>query len=123
VPDLYQGDELLSLNLVDPDNRRPVDWELRRRLLGELTSGAPPRRETEKLFVIWRTLALRARRPEAFSAAYEPLDAGGGLCAFTRGSDVLVAVPTRPGARFEPPAGYREVLDGAGLGVTLLERA
>ena len=123
VPDLYQGDELLCLNLVDPDNRRPVDWELRRRLLGELTSGATPGPETEKLFVIWRTLALRARRPEAFSAAYEPLDAGGGLCAFTRGGDVLVAVPTRPGARFEPPAGYRDVLDGAGLGVTLLERA
>ncbi len=49
VPDIYQGDELVSLNLVDPDNRRPVDWELRRRLLGELAAGAPPTPETAKL--------------------------------------------------------------------------
>jgi (1->4)-alpha-D-glucan 1-alpha-D-glucosylmutase len=122
VPDIYQGDELLSLNLVDPDNRRPVDWELRRRLLGELAAGASPRRETAKLFLIWKTLALRARLAEAFTGAYEPLDAGDGICAFTRGDDVLVAVPTQPGARFEPPSGYDEVLGGAELGVTLSVR-
>ena len=33
IPDIYQGDELLSLSLVDPDNRRPVDWEARRAAL------------------------------------------------------------------------------------------
>ena len=38
VPDVYQGDELWDLALVDPDNRRPVDWELRRRLLGEVAA-------------------------------------------------------------------------------------
>jgi (1->4)-alpha-D-glucan 1-alpha-D-glucosylmutase len=119
---VYQGDELLSLSLVDPDNRRPVDWELRRRLLGELQAGAAPTRETAKLYVIWKTLALRARRAEAFAGSYEPCDAGEGLCAFTRGGQILVAVPVRPGAAFTPPAGYRDALEGADLGVWLLER-
>jgi (1->4)-alpha-D-glucan 1-alpha-D-glucosylmutase len=122
VPDVYQGDELSSLSLVDPDNRRPVDWELRRRLLAELRDGAPPRPETAKLYVIWKTLALRARRPEVFAGAYEPYDGGDGICAFTRAGAVLVAVPTRPGARFDVPDGYRDVLEGADLGLWLLER-
>ncbi len=121
VPDIYQGDELSSLSLVDPDNRSPVDWELRRRLLREVAGGAAPRPETVKLHLIWTTLVLRARRPEAFEGAYEPFDAAEGLCAFTRGDDVLVAVPTRPGASFAPPRGYRSVLD-ASLGVWLYER-
>ncbi|MGH3002658.1 MAG: alpha-amylase family glycosyl hydrolase, partial [Gaiellaceae bacterium] len=59
VPDLYRGDELEDLSLVDPDNRRPVDWELRRRLLAGLRAGADPTEETLKLHVIRRTLALR----------------------------------------------------------------
>ena len=123
VPDIYQGDELWSLSLVDPDNRRPIDWELRRRLLAELAGGAPPRRETAKLYVIWKTLQLRARRPEPFAGGYEPLDAAGpDVCAFTRGGDVLVAVPIRPGASFQPPAGFDDVLEGANLGLWLLER-
>jgi (1->4)-alpha-D-glucan 1-alpha-D-glucosylmutase len=39
VPDTYQGSELWDLSLVDPDNRRPVDYDLRSRMLGELESG------------------------------------------------------------------------------------
>ena len=54
IPDIYQGDELLSLSLVDPDNRRAVDWEARRAALAD----PPP-----KLDLIRRALALRARRP------------------------------------------------------------
>ncbi|HUP32938.1 MAG TPA: alpha-amylase family glycosyl hydrolase [Gaiellaceae bacterium] len=88
VPDVYQADELPFLALVDPDNRRPVDWELRRRLLG--SPDAPP-----KLRLIGETLALRARRPEAFAGSYEPLDAGEDVCAFTRAGEVLVAVAPR----------------------------
>jgi (1->4)-alpha-D-glucan 1-alpha-D-glucosylmutase len=122
TPDIYQGDELWSFALVDPDNRRPVDWARRRRLLAELRVGAEVREETEKLFLIWKTLGLRARRPEAFEAGYEPLDAGPDVCAFMRGADVLVAVPLRPGATYVPPAGFCDVLDGAELRVFLLER-
>ncbi|MGH2944488.1 MAG: malto-oligosyltrehalose synthase, partial [Solirubrobacteraceae bacterium] len=56
VPDVYQGDELIDLSLVDPDNRRPVDWDARRAALEALREGAEPTRETMKLHVIARAL-------------------------------------------------------------------
>ncbi len=104
VPDIYQGDELPLLALVDPDNRRPVDWELHRRLLA---SGEPP----PKLDLIRRTLALRARRPGAFAGDYEPVDAGEDVCAFVRGGEVLVATAVRGDlAMFElPPDRWEDV--------------
>jgi (1->4)-alpha-D-glucan 1-alpha-D-glucosylmutase len=96
VPDTYQGDELESLNLVDPDHRRPVDWELRRRLLAELRAGAEVTDETRKLDLIVRALDLRARRDACFAGgSYLPLEAGPGVCAFARGEDVLVVVGVR----------------------------
>ena len=98
VPDVYQGDELVDLSLVDPDNRRPVDWERRRTLLDELRAGAAPEsRDARKLWLIRRLLDLRARRPEAFAAGYTPLDAGADAVAFLRGEDVAVAMPLREG--------------------------
>ena len=122
VPDVYQGDELFTFSLVDPDNRRPVDWARRRRLLDSLAAGASPTRESAKLFLIWRTLELRSRRSETFATGeYTQLDAGPDVCAFERGSDVVVAVPLRAGARFEPPAGFADVL-GPELDVWLYER-
>jgi (1->4)-alpha-D-glucan 1-alpha-D-glucosylmutase len=116
VPDVYQGDELIDLSLVDPDNRRPVDWDARCAALDALRDGVEPMRETMKLFVIWRALELRARRPEAFAGAYSPLDAGPDAIAFTRGADgeVLVVVALRDpelGATVDvPPGRYRDVL-------------
>ena len=99
VPDIYQGDELPFLALVDPDNRRPVDWELRRRLIA---SGEPP----AKLDLIRRALAFRERRPAAFASTYEPVEAGEDVCAFLRGGEVLVAVAVRGDlATFQPPSG------------------
>ena len=115
VPDIYQGDELEDLSLVDPDNRRPVDWAARRAALAGLLAGAAPSAETEKLFVTWRTLALRAEHPAAFAGSYEPLDLGAGVCAYTRGGEVLVAVAVRPDARVRVPDGWRDVLGLAGL--------
>ena len=107
MPDIYQGDELPYRALVDPDNRRPVDWERRRSLLGALRAGAAPDAETRKLWLIERLLELRARRPEAFAGGYEPLDASPGVCAFLRGREVAVAVAVRPGAEsaFRPERG------------------
>jgi (1->4)-alpha-D-glucan 1-alpha-D-glucosylmutase len=85
VPDIYQGTELRDLSLVDPDNRRPVDFARRRRLL-EAAAKAE-----EKLFLIRRGLALRP------DGDYVPLAAEGAkadhLLAFTRGGRVLAAVP------------------------------
>jgi (1->4)-alpha-D-glucan 1-alpha-D-glucosylmutase len=112
LPDVYQGDELVDLSLVDPDNRRPVDWDARRAALAELRAGAPPARATMKLHVITRALDLRARRPEAFAGAYGPLEAGPDAVAFTRGDDaeVLVVVAVRAageGASVDVPPGRR----------------
>ncbi|WP_205699360.1 malto-oligosyltrehalose synthase [Conexibacter sp. SYSU D00693] len=98
LPDVYQGDELWALSLVDPDNRRPVDWEARRAALDALKGGAEPTRETAKLHVVWRTLDLRRRRPEAFAGDYTPIPAPDDVCAYLRGSDVLVAVGVRDAA-------------------------
>ena len=104
VPDLYGGDEVELLALVDPDNRRPVDWAA---LRAALDAAEPP----AKLDLIRRTLALRARRPEAFAGAYEPLDAGPDTCAFVRGGEVLVAVAVRGELRdLEATGEWRDVL-------------
>ena len=99
VPDIYQGDELPFLALVDPDNRRPVDFDARRRLLA---SASPP----PKLDLIRRALALRARRPAAFAGWYEPVEAPEDVVAFSRGGEVLVAVALRGDlGGFRAPAG------------------
>jgi (1->4)-alpha-D-glucan 1-alpha-D-glucosylmutase len=122
VPDVYQGDELWALSLVDPDNRRPVDWKRRREALAELRAGAEPTRETIKLFLIHRALELRARRPEAFAGGYAPLEAGERCCAFLRDSSVLAATAIRQsseGVELGLPASavgrWRDVLTGAEL--------
>ena len=117
VPDIYNGDELPLLSLVDPDNRRPVDWDARREAMAALRRGEDV---DPKLLLIVRALALRARRPGAFSGAYTPVDAGPDVCAFARGEgEVLVVVPVRTphGATLELPGelagAWRDVLSGA----------
>jgi (1->4)-alpha-D-glucan 1-alpha-D-glucosylmutase len=115
VPDLYQGDELEDLSLVDPDNRRPVDWEARRQRLARIVEGEAPTGETLKLFLVWKTLALRAERPELFAGRYEPCDLRPGVCAFTRGGRLLVAAAVRPDARVDVPQRWRDVIRWPGL--------
>jgi (1->4)-alpha-D-glucan 1-alpha-D-glucosylmutase len=114
VPDIYQGDELLSLSLVDPDNRRPVDWARRRELLEAVRHGAPPDDETRKLWLTVRALTLRAQQPRAFEGSYTPLEAGPDAVAFLREGTVLVAVRLRgEGGSVDVPAGtWRDVLAG-----------
>jgi (1->4)-alpha-D-glucan 1-alpha-D-glucosylmutase len=124
IPDIYQGDELWRLSMVDPDNRRPVDWDRRRELLDGVEGGGSVTRETAKLALIVRALELRERRFEAFAGAYVPVDAGPDVCAFMRGDDVLVVVVVREGAtaggEIELPAGsWRDLLRG-GEGEDLL---
>jgi (1->4)-alpha-D-glucan 1-alpha-D-glucosylmutase len=122
VPDIYQGDELWTFNLVDPDNRRPVDWKYRRALLHDLANDVAPTRETAKLYLTWKTLQLRARRAASFAhGVYQPITASPGICAYMRGDDVLVAVAVAPMAVYQSPAGFVDAL-GADLGVWLLER-
>jgi (1->4)-alpha-D-glucan 1-alpha-D-glucosylmutase len=116
VPDIYQGDELAFRALVDPDNRRPVDWDWRQAMLRRLMGGSTPDAATRKLFLTLRLLGLRGRRPELFTGGYEPLDAGEDACAFLRGDDLLVVVALRDpgiGGALEAPGGrWRSVLRG-----------
>jgi (1->4)-alpha-D-glucan 1-alpha-D-glucosylmutase len=117
VPDTYQGDELPFRALVDPDNRRPVDFAWHQAMLRRLMGGSPPVPETLKMFVTMRLLGLRVRRYDVFAGGlYEPLDAGAEACAFVRGGDVLVVVPVRegePAGTLETPRGrWRDVFRG-----------
>jgi len=105
VPDFYQGTELWNLALVDPDNRRPQDFDLRRRMLADLRNATPEevmKRFDEgmpKLWVIRQGLALRKRHPEWFGerAGIEPLEVRGDrrehVVAFIRGESVVTIVP------------------------------
>ncbi len=104
VPDIYQGTELWDHSLVDPDNRRPVDFDVRQRLLDELdrvTAPAVLDRADEglpKLWAVTRTLRARLERPDTFvRGAYQPLEARGSradhVVGFVRGDDVAVIVP------------------------------
>jgi (1->4)-alpha-D-glucan 1-alpha-D-glucosylmutase len=99
LPDIYQGDAFWSLNLVDPDNRRGVDWSRAYRA-AEQTA---PRRETLKFHLIRRVLRLRADHPEAFFGSYEPLDLGPDRVGFVRGGRIRVVVPLRPDDWVEVP--------------------
>ncbi|MCF8050573.1 MAG: malto-oligosyltrehalose synthase [Desulfobacterales bacterium] len=105
VPDLYQGTELWDLSLVDPDNRRPVDFALRRTLLDELSPLSPEdilARMDEglpKLWLIRQALHLRRRRPALFGpeGSYRPLAAKGPkadhVAAFVRGGGAVSVAP------------------------------
>jgi (1->4)-alpha-D-glucan 1-alpha-D-glucosylmutase len=104
LPDVYQGDSLWSLNLVDPDNRRPVNWRAHAAALAERS----PTRRTLKLHLIRRVLRLRSERPEPFAGTYEPLDLGPDRIGFVRGGAVRVVVPLRPGDRAD--GGDRDLL-------------
>jgi (1->4)-alpha-D-glucan 1-alpha-D-glucosylmutase len=104
LPDIYQGDALWSLNLVDPDNRRPVDWQAHAAALRETA----PSRRTLKAHLIHRALHLRAERPDAFEGSYEPLDLGPDHVGFVRGGAIRVVVPLRAGDRAD--GGDRDVL-------------
>jgi (1->4)-alpha-D-glucan 1-alpha-D-glucosylmutase len=108
VPDTYQGTEIWDLSLVDPDNRRPVDYELRRELLNDLqrvngdniASQVMARADDglPKMWVVHQALQLRRERPEWFSAeaAYTPLVVEGAksehAIAYLRGDSLAVVV-------------------------------
>jgi (1->4)-alpha-D-glucan 1-alpha-D-glucosylmutase len=121
VPDVYQGCELGSYSLVDPDNRRPVDFARRSDLLAGLDDtvahqpgqGAAARLDLEKLLVTSRALRLRRRRPEVFTAGIEALAASGPsaghVVAFARGGEA-VTVATRQPAGLARSGGWADTV-------------
>ncbi len=94
VPDVYQGCDLTDLSLVDPDNRRPVDYRDRLARLARLDAGGAPRDlDDEKLLVVSRTLRLRRENPDWFGSGstYQPLAcASEHVVAFVRAGEVVV---------------------------------
>ncbi|HJQ28792.1 MAG TPA: hypothetical protein VJ827_05600, partial [Rubrobacter sp.] len=103
VPDVYQGNEIWDFSLVDPDNRRPVDFELRKELLADLRQLDPADVRTlledgawqdgrPKLYLIWKALAMRRESPDLFrDGDYAALQTSG------EGSEHLVAFARRHG--------------------------
>ncbi|HET7311235.1 MAG TPA: malto-oligosyltrehalose synthase [Mycobacteriales bacterium] len=153
IPDVYQGEELTDFSLVDPDNRRPVDYDDRRRRLTQIANDQPAGAALDgddvKLLVTSRTLQLRRDRPATFAGGYAPLTAdglaAGHVVAYRRGDDVVAVVTRLPvglrrsggwrGTTLQLPEGsWRDVLTGrpathevasllADLPVALLVRA
>ncbi|WP_405372010.1 MULTISPECIES: malto-oligosyltrehalose synthase [unclassified Microbacterium] len=114
VPDVYQGTELWDHSLVDPDNRRAVDFDERRALLARLDGGwMPPVDDSgaAKLLVVSRALRLRRDRPELFSR-YTPIPASGAAAdhavAFDRGG--VIAIATRLPAGLAAAGGWRDTI-------------
>ena len=106
VPDTYQGSELWDFHLVDPDNRGPIDYDIRRSLLAELEAGMPPEEILNrmndglpKLWVLYQALHLRRNHSEWFGkdSAYLPMSVSGprqdNLIAYFRGGNVAVIAP------------------------------
>lgn len=135
VPDVYQGTELLDLSLVDPDNRRPVDFAARAKMLDAI-AGSPldperltarPETGAAKLWLVRQALHLRRRRPELYREGgdYLPVEAAGPrsdhVVAFLRGGAAMTLVPRLTvavandwqGTTVELPAGrWRNLLTG-----------
>jgi (1->4)-alpha-D-glucan 1-alpha-D-glucosylmutase len=131
VPDTYQGCELYNLSLVDPDNRRPVDFGVRRSRLAEIKagSGAPKALAMRllerfpdgavKMLLVHRLLMLRRAHPDLFlDGTYEAVDAPEDVVAFARthgDTGLFVAVPrlprgrTRGASRFVRGDDFRDV--------------
>ncbi len=115
IPDFYQGTELWDLSLVDPDNRRPVDYGLRERILDSIRGAKSTEAPLElahglvaakssgavKLYLISRALEFRRKRRELFeTGSYLPLEASGekaeNLCIFQRSLDGATAIVVAP---------------------------
>jgi (1->4)-alpha-D-glucan 1-alpha-D-glucosylmutase len=111
VPDVYQGCEAVDRSLVDPDNRRPVDFAARRVWAGLAAAGAGT--DAEKVLVVRSALRLRRERPSTFgmgaAGTHTPLPgvgpAAGHALAFGRGHDVITVV-TRLPAGLEAAGGW-----------------
>ena len=130
VPDVYQGTEFWDTSLVDPDNRREVDYDARRKVLTDLAFGALPRLGADahaKLLVVSRALKLRRDRPELFTgyaAVQGSGDAANHVFGFDRGGAITLITRLPHGlaqhgwgdATVELPAGtYTCALTGASV--------
>lgn len=135
IPDVYQGCEIWDNSLVDPDNRRTVDFNLRNDLLARLEASpdaaaslAEDSVGLSKMHVIRQSLLLRSRRPELFRSGrdgtYRPLLVTGkrlaNVLGYSRGEQVAVVVP-RLGLRLDDAWGDTEAILGGGRWMNVLD--
>ena len=142
VPDFYQGSELWDFSLVDPDNRRPVDYGLRHAMLDELRASSLSRAEQARaLYARWQDgriklllthagLAARKEHPDLFAGGgYVPLGPQGpraaNLCAFARtgpnGQMAVAVAPRLVAGLLDGPALPAKVFAGTFLPVPRLQ--
>ncbi|MGO4691096.1 malto-oligosyltrehalose synthase [Glaciibacter sp. 2TAF33] len=124
VPDVYQGSELWETSLVDPDNRRPIDYAARRELLTAIDDGWLPQVDeggAAKLLVTSRALRLRRDRADLFTG-YRPLQADGAaadhVVAFGHADSGAITVATRRPAGLAAGGGWRDTAVDTGLDAT-----
>ncbi len=112
VPDIYQGNEILDSKLVDPDNRQPVDYELRKKQLDDLQNlaanpeslsaiSSTPEHSPAKLYLTWKTLAARNANASLFQRGeYIPLETKGekanNVVSFARQLESRTAIVVAP---------------------------
>jgi (1->4)-alpha-D-glucan 1-alpha-D-glucosylmutase len=129
VPDVYQGTEFWDHSLVDPDNRRPVDFQVRHQALAALNAGTLPPVDPDgnvKLLVVSRALRLRRDRPELFTG-YEAVAVDGPAAdhafGFDRGGAITLVTRLPLGLARDggwrdtavalPPGTYHDAISGA----------
>ena len=110
TPDTYQGTEVVDLSLVDPDNRRPVDYEDREARLARLAQEAPASLDDEKLLVTSRALRVRRELPDVFGekGTYAPLAASTEHALGVVRGDRVVGVVTRLPRRLADAGGWAD---------------
>src|SRR5436309_5227587 len=121
VPDIYQGNEIWDYSLVDPDNRRPVDYQRRREMLAVLPTAAPEELMRNwpdgriKMFLTQRVLQFRREHADLFQRGeYSPVTASGAFaeCCVSFGRELagkwIVVIAPRLTSRIGfPPVGER----------------
>ena len=100
VPDVFQGSEIWENSLVDPDNRRPVDFAARMALLGRVSDGRPTVDDTgiAKLWITRQALRIRREHPDWFRS-YQPLEASAQNAITWWASTEAARSPSPPGCR------------------------
>lgn len=118
VADIYYGDEMRRLSLIDPDQRRDIDWEMHIATFERLQSTGVASADEWRMFVIMQALALRGRHESDFSTQYAPVERGTGVVCYQRGDNVMVEVPVRDGVvKQGPPAGWTDLLPSLPFGL------
>jgi (1->4)-alpha-D-glucan 1-alpha-D-glucosylmutase len=110
IPDVYQGCELVNLSLVDPDNRREVDYQEREQRLDDVDRAGPVDLDDEKLLVTSRALRLRRELPDCFGdkATYTPLTASSEHTVGFLRSDTVACAVTRAPRRLADTGGWTD---------------